>query len=155
MKQFCHLESISDFWREVKRSRGIESGHFHATTLSDPALSTAVDRLAALVADGRKTATSHLLLDFDKNAVPARKVGDYWLILDSAGRPSCVVRVNRIEVRSFHAVDAETARAEGGGDLSLDYWREVHRAYFGKQCNCWGVPWSEDLPVVSEFFERQ
>src|SRR3712207_3478872 len=99
------------FWREAQAELSIDAQHFHATTLSDPRISTAVDRLASLVSEGRKVATSHLSLDFTRSGVPARSVGDFWIIVDSAGRPACMVEVTRIEVRPFAVVDAETARA--------------------------------------------
>jgi uncharacterized protein YhfF len=153
MKQFEGSDPVLHFWLDVKRDRAIVADGFHATTLSDPAISTAVNRLAGLVAGGRKVATSHLVLDFENNGVPARAVGDHWVIVDAEGQPCCVVKVTRIETRPFFAVDEETARAEAGGDLSLDYWRDVHRTYFRKQCEQWNVAWSEDLPVVTEFLE--
>jgi uncharacterized protein YhfF len=48
-------------------------------------------------------------------------------------------------------VDAEHARLEGEGDLSLEYWREVHRAFFTETATH-ARPVDDDMPVVLERF---
>ena len=154
MMQKRRSKAVQDFWVEKRQTRAFEADSYvHATTLSDPVLSTAVDQLAELAATGRKVATSHLELDFVRNAIPFRAVGDPWVILNSKAMPRCLVRVTQILERPFSAVDEETALAEGGGDLSISYWRDAHERYFRKQCENWGEAWSPELTVITEFFE--
>jgi uncharacterized protein YhfF len=39
----------------------------------------------------------------------------------------CIVETTEVTLRMYNEVDAEFAREEGEGDLSLEYWREAHR----------------------------
>ena len=105
----------------------------------DPAMQ---DELAALVVAGRKTATC-----LAEVAGPAPTPGDRTLIEDGAGRPVCVIETLSVCRRRFDEVDESHARAEGEGDLSLRYWREVHRAYFTREGT-----FSEDMMLVCENF---
>lgn len=105
----------------------------------DPAMQ---DELAALVIAGRKTATC-----MAEGATPAPLPGARTLIEDGAGRPVCVIETISVERRRFSEVDEAHARAEGEGDLSLAYWREVHRAYFKRQGR-----FAEDMRLLCERF---
>ncbi len=44
------------------------------------------------------------------------------------------------------------AADEGEGDLSLAYWREAHRNFFGRVCARLGLDFSERIEVVAERF---
>ena len=58
-----------------------------------------------------------------------------------------------MEVLPFNQVGTEHAAAEGEGDLSLDYWRQVHWEFFGRECRNIGRKLDENMPVVCERFE--
>ena len=86
----------------------------------------AADQLLALVLAGTKRATSWSAADGAKGT----EVGGQWVIEDGRGLPRAIVETTELFVRPFDQVDADFAAAEGEGDLSLDHWREAHRAYF-------------------------
>jgi uncharacterized protein YhfF len=144
---------VEKVWRELRAAKGIEAVEFHACTFSDPAHSPNADKIGNLAVSGHKRATAHLAQDFERNGVARREPGDYWLVLNAAQAPICLVRVTGVEVKPFDQVGEETAIAEGEGDLSLEYWATVHRRYFEKQCALWGIEWREDLPTVCEYFD--
>ena len=101
------------------------------------------DELAALVIGGRKTATCLA----EATGAPVPVPGSLTLIEDGSGRPVCVIETLSTERRRFDEVDEAHARAEGEGDLSLAYWREVHRAYFEREGS-----WAPDMMLVCERF---
>jgi len=105
------------------------------------------DQLAALVVQGRKTATTGLLRDYQEEDAPLPRAGGHRYIIDSRQRPVCVVEITEVRIIPFGEVDADFARDEGEGDLSLEYWRTVHERFFG---NYGGV--TDDTPVVCERF---
>ena len=105
------------------------------------------DELAALVVRGRKTATTGLMREYEEDGDPLPQVGEHRYILDSRGDPVCVVEITEVRVVPFGEVDANFARDEGEGDLSLEHWRKVHRAFFS---NYGGV--TDDTLVVCERF---
>lgn len=117
-------------WRQLPRDR-----------LGDtPALQ---DELAALVAAGVKTASCSALQADNAGFRP----GDLSVIEDSRGHAVCVVETLAVEVVRFCDVTADFARAEGEGDLSLEYWRQAHRDYFSRNGG-----FAEDMWLACETF---
>ncbi len=110
------------------------------------------DRLLDLYFQGRKTAGSSVLEDFVSCGDPIPKVGDYWIFLDSSTNPRCILRTERISLNKFFEVPVEVALAEGEGDLSLKYWREVHAELYETQLKQWGVSNLAEATVITEYF---
>ena len=55
---------------------------------------------------------------------------------------------------SFDEVSSYHAYREGEGDLSLVYWREVHRASFITELNSIDKNFDEKMKVVCKEFEK-
>lgn len=144
---------VEKFWQRCRAEHGIDAETYHASTFADPRFATYHDSLLDLVAAGRKRATAHLALDFERNGIARRSVGDYWVILSGANEPRFLIRVTDVETRPFKEVNAAFAAREGEGDSSLAYWTKVHRDYFEQQCAEWSVAWRDDLPTVCEGFD--
>jgi len=104
------------------------------------------DELLALVLSGRKTATCGALRDYG-GAEPAPEVGRRDVVLDGAGRRAAVIETVEAIQRRFDEVDPEFARDEGEGDLSYEYWRQAHEAYFARNGG-----FSPDMILVCERF---
>ena len=111
------------------------------------------DMLASLVLQGKKTATASVyeLYELDGEELP--KVGTYSVIMDSKDHAVCIIKDTAVTVVPFRDVDEEQARFEGEGDLSLNYWRDVHRQCFSEWMSESGLVFSEDTKVVLEKFE--
>ena len=86
------------------------------------------DELVALVLTGRKTATCTTPSDPNLS-----RPGDRWVVLDGAGRPTCVIETVEITMRRYDEIDGAFAHDEGEDDRSLDAWRRAHRNYFRRQ----------------------
>lgn len=111
------------------------------------------DELLSLFLKGTKTASSTLLKDYEAAGDPLPKIGNYWMVLNKDRQPKCIVKTVRIEENKFKNVTEEIARAEGEGDLSLDYWRKVHVEFFTPFFKEWGVGDLNEEEVITEFFE--
>jgi uncharacterized protein YhfF len=109
--------------------------------------STLKDELLALVLAGKKTATCGALQDVKDAQEPMPEVGRRDVVLDGAGQPAAVIETTEVRVRRFDEVDEEFARDEGEGDLSLEYWREAHEAYFARNGG-----FEPDMELVCERF---
>lgn len=112
------------------------------------------DRLAELVLAGKKTATSSAYPIYVVENAPLQKVGEYSIILDSHENAVCIVRTTKVYVVPFDEVSSYHAYREGEGDLSLEYWREVHRAFFLTEMNAIDKNFDEKMKVVCEEFEK-
>lgn len=87
------------------------------------------DELLALALKGQKTATasSHLMYDEDEDIPYA---GAYSVVLDGQGEARAIIKTISVEVIPFNEVAEGFAYLEGEGDRSLEYWQEVHEAFF-------------------------
>lgn len=111
------------------------------------------DALAALVVEGKKTATCSWFEAHTAMDEPIPKVGEQSYVMDSRDRPVCVIESVEVEVKAFVDVDADFARDEGEGDLSYAYWRRVHEDFFLRQGLEIGLEWnSATQHVVCERF---
>jgi uncharacterized protein YhfF len=100
------------------------------------------DELLDLVIRGVKTATCST--EDEPNTSTS---GERWIVLDGRGEPACVIETIEVTYRRFPEVDAAFAYEEGEGDRSLDYWRQAHRTYFGRQGK-----FREDMMLMCERF---
>jgi uncharacterized protein YhfF len=152
-------DEVERFWQKCRRDHAIDAADCHACSLADPAiLDPSVETLdlsdhPALINARRKNGTAHLAIDFQRNGVKRRRPGDYWVILSPMGEIWCLVRIASVTEYSFNRVPQEWAEVEGEGDISLRWWRDAHRAYYQKQCDLWGIEWSEDYLVVCESWD--
>ena len=111
------------------------------------------DTLLQLYLDGTKHAGSGLVVEYTQTGEALPCVGDYWIVLDAKQTPRCIVRTTRVVGHAFRDVPEEIAIAEGEGDLSLAYWRQVHREFYAPYLECLGIDDLEQALVVTELFE--
>lgn len=72
--------------------------------------------------------------------------GGLEVVLDGCGRPGCIIRTTRVEIRRFDEIDEEFAGKEACVDLSE--WRAVHEAYFNR-LGCF----APDMKLVCQHFD--
>jgi uncharacterized protein YhfF len=113
----------------------------------------AADELVELVRGGRKRATASSLWVYQVEDEAIPQAGEFSVITDWDGRARCIIRTTSVEIVPFESVTPEFAAAEGEGDLSLDYWRQVHWAFFTRELRGTGRQPESDMPVVCERFE--
>lgn len=144
---------VAAFWAAFQHEAGgvddtlfYEAFHFG----DSPALA---DELAALVLAGRKRATAGAVWCVEAAGKRLPRPGDLSVVTTWDGTPRCVIRTTQVELLRFDAVPAEFAAAEGEGDGSLEFWRRVHAAYFGRECARIGRRFDAGMPVCCERFE--
>jgi uncharacterized protein YhfF len=135
------------------RAAGIElpAGRVRADGYGDSAELS--EELIGLIRAGGKRGGTSLLwaMQADGEELPA--VGDIEIVVDHHFEPVLVVRITRVDVVAFSAVDAGFAASEGEGDLSLAAWRKDHWAFFGRECKRIGRQPNESMPCVCSNFE--
>lgn len=110
------------------------------------------DELGALIAQGAKTATCSSVWEWEAEGQTPPGLGTLTVVLDGKGDPLCIVETVEVAVRRYNEVDADFARAEGEGDLSLAYWRDAHKRFFTRTMARIGREFSEEMPLVCERF---
>lgn len=111
------------------------------------------DELTELVRSGKKTATSSAYACYEAEEEDLPEVGETSILLDDNDDAICIMRTTKVSTVPFKDVSAEHAAKEGEGDLSLNYWREVHKDFFTEELKEIGESFSEDMLVVCEEFE--
>ena len=132
---------------EMWKASGLE-GEYSAWSFGDDA-----DQLAYLVKAGIKTATCSLLRFYHLEGETLPQAGEYNIILDSKDNAVCITRTTKVHIAEFDQVSADHASKEGEGDRTLSYWRNVHRAFFTKELQSIGEPFSGKEKLVCEEFE--
>jgi uncharacterized protein YhfF len=111
------------------------------------------DELGDLIVRDIKTATCEALWQWEVEGKPIPEVGQITIVLNGHGEPICIIEATEVTVRKYNEVDSDFAQAEGEGDFSLDYWREVHKNYFSRTLPKIGREFSDDMPLVCERFK--
>lgn len=144
--------SIGDLWERYRAANpGVPEeapAAFHFCDTKEDA-----DICAALVAEGRKSATAPSLAELRLAGDPLPKTGDLGIVTNWNGEAKALIRTCSAEIRSFSEVDEDFAQAEGEGDGSLVWWQTAHRAYYTRVLAGTGHAVNDDLQVVCERFE--
>jgi len=147
-------ETVKNYWRQFLASLPPDTPYRTRTYVAEgwgdsPEMA---DELGALIAQGIKTATCSALWEWQAKGNPIPEAGYITIALDGRGEPICIVETIEISIHKYNEVDADFARGEGEGDLSLNYWREAHRNYFSRVLPKIDREFSEDMPLVCEQF---
>ena len=154
-------EELDRFWESARhqtRTNPVPGylGTYAGEALPPPAwafggTAEQADDLLSLVLAGTKTATAGALWDYETEDEALPQVGDLHIILDGAEHPRALIETMSVEVVPFDEVDAEHAQLEGEGDLSQEFWRDVHQRFFTEFATH-DKGFSESMPVVLERF---
>jgi len=147
-------ESIENFWQKFLSAFPSDSPYRSKSYLAEGwgDSPTMADELGASIAQGTKTATCSALWEWEAEGNPIPQKGLITIALDGRGEPLCIVETVEVTVRKYNEVDADFARDEGEGDLSLNYWREAHKNYFSRVLPKVGKEFSEEMPLICERF---
>ncbi len=148
-------ENIEAYWQKFLSTLPADSPYHSKTYIAEgwgdgPEMA---DELGLLIAQGTKTGTCSALWEWEAEGDPIPEVGLVTIVLDGKGGPLCIVETMEVSIRKYNEVDADFARAEGEGDLSLAYWREAHRNFFSRVLPKIGKEFSEEMPLVCERFK--
>ena len=105
------------------------------------------DYLFNLVRIGKKTATSYLYDEKD-----TFKENEYSILTNCTGNKNVLVKSTHFRICKFCEVTEEHAIAEGEGDLSLTYWKNIHKLFFSKILAQQNQEFNENIKVVCESF---
>lgn len=108
---------------------------------------------AELVIRGIKQATATSLWWYEKNNESLPKEGDRYIITDWNGNAKAIIETTKVAPTLYSEITAEFAMIEGEGDKSLEYWKEVHQAYYTREMEPYGEIFTEDMIIICEYFK--
>jgi uncharacterized protein YhfF len=146
--------AVAAFWNRYLDT--LPAGHPHRRATPDVFSfgdsAALADELAALVAQGRKRATTSLPAEYSSEGLPLPVAGDVSIVTRSNAVPAAVIEFVEVRLMPYQAVDAAYAAIEGEGDGSLAHWQAAHRAYFRRVCESLGGRFEETTPVLCQQF---
>lgn len=107
---------------------------------------------AELIRRGLKVATCSLKYWYQFQGEPWPRQGHLQVVTDWYGNPSSIIEVTAVSECRYCDIDEEFARAEGEGDLSLAWWRQVHWQFFAAECSQLGIAMVPEIMLVTERF---
>lgn len=110
------------------------------------------NKLIGLVKVGEKKGTSSALDMYGEDEKKPEE-GDLSVITYGDGLPGCIIRTAEVRIKKYCEITEEEARLEGEGDLTLKYWRDVHRHFFKMEYEEAGKVFNEEIPVIFQRFE--
>jgi len=142
------------FWNSYIKTLSLQCLPVNPWVEAAPAGNAGItDSLLQLYLDGKKCAGSSVVEDFLTNGDPVPKVGNYWIVLNSKGEPTLILKTDKVVINKFRDVPEEIAIAEGEGDLSLNFWRMVHARFFEPNLEKWGIKHIDDATIITEYFK--
>lgn len=146
-------QTVAEYWEtfrkknQLKASEPYDAFGFGMTPV-------VIDELAELVVKDKKVGTTSAVSLYEHDE-PMPYVGALSIVLNSAEQPVAVIETTQVEKIRFDDVTPEHARLEGEGDLSLSYWRQVHKDIFESLFQSeLGRPFNGDELVIFETFKR-
>ena len=83
------------------------------------------NHLIELVKYGKKVATTYL---YNEKDLP--KIGETSIICYDDNTEACVIKTKDFKIMKFNEMTQELCKLEGEGDLSLEYWKNIHIKFF-------------------------
>ncbi len=139
-----YLESIGENTENTKKTYVVE--HFEVTKES-------ANNLLRLILEGKKRATAGCLWSYEYDNQKIFGAGDLTIVTDWDGIPGCIIQTKSAIIKKYNEITEEDAMKEGEGDLTIEYWRRVHKEYCQYECKRIGKKFEEDMPMVFEEFE--
>jgi uncharacterized protein YhfF len=88
------------------------------------------DQLVAAILSGAKTATTGLVLEYERENEPLPEVGQLLAVVDSADRRIAAIELTQVRVIRLADVDSQHVLDEGEGDQSVAEWRAGHEKFW-------------------------
>ncbi len=142
--------TVEEFWNDYLVQAEDKNKELQISMFGDE---QSCDELVSLIASGTKSAGSSLVLDYQFAGDPLPTPGTVSLVVDSKGIPVCIIEIDEVIQYKFKDVPIRVAHAEGEGDKSIEYWKRVHREFFGPSMKPLGIEDLDDAMIVTEFFK--
>jgi uncharacterized protein YhfF len=140
-----------EMWNIYTKNNNVKNKNYTAWCFGGEA--EEANELAELVVMGRKTATASAYELYKIENSPLPPVGDLNIILDTNNNAVCITETTKVYTCPFNQVSESHAFKEGEGDLSLEYWRKVHKDFFTKELSVYNLGFDENMIVVCEEFK--
>jgi len=146
-----HQKIVYEFWEKVKTVCGIEGDFTDAWGFGDTP--EVKQELLDLILEGKKRASTNLLIESELAGYPSSGVGQFHIILDGNDVPTAVIQTVSLRKAKFNDIDEDHAYWEGEEDRTVESYLKEHVKYYTRVGKTLGFIFHEDLEVEFERFE--
>ncbi len=112
------------------------------------------NRLASLVARGKKQAGSGLYYWYQEANADLPKINTKHIITDFDGKAQAIIEITKVDTIPFNQISKEYAALDMGTDIEpLKKWKKAHWVFFENTIKDNKKKLSEDMLIVCERFE--
>ncbi|WP_233267588.1 ASCH domain-containing protein [Algibacter sp. L1A34] len=109
---------------EFKTGEQPDSDYFHNNE-------TDANRLAELIVNGKKQASSNLYYFYEKANVDLPKIGAKSIVTDFDGKARAIIEIKKVDTIPFNKISKDYAELDMGTDIEpLKKWRKAHWDFF-------------------------
>jgi len=146
-----HQKIVYEFWEKVKTVCGIEGDFTDAWGFGDTP--EVKQELLDLILEGKKRASTNLLIESELAGYPPSGVGQFHIILNGNDVPTAVIQTVSLRKAKFNDIDEDHAYWEGEEDRTVESYLKEHVKYYTRVGKTLGFIFHEDLEVEFERFE--
>lgn len=139
---------FEEFWRDFLAAKGIPEDIGYGEICSFGESEAESNEQLKLIRRGKKRAT---IRPYTEGAQPPKR-GQYKIVIDWDGAPSCVIKTTGESVIPLSGITAEQAQRESGG--SPEAWQEKKTALLNS-AEQYGHEHSEDMKIIYEEFRLE
>lgn len=112
------------------------------------------DRLATLVVEGKKKASSGLYLWYKEANADLPKVGTKSIVTDFDGKARAIIESSKVDTVPFHSISKDYAQMDMGTTTEpLKKWKKAHWSFFKSAMKESGGQPTEEMLIVCEEFK--
>lgn len=108
--------------------------------------------LLDLILEGKKTATCGAVWEYEAEGISIPRPGDVWLTGDRDNKPTCLLRVETVNIVPFNHVTHDFSFLEGEDDRSHESWQREHERYFRRVLPKIGKDFDPSMDLVTVVF---
>ncbi|WP_430908874.1 ASCH domain-containing protein [Maribacter sp. 2-571] len=113
------------------------------------------DRLASLVVNGKKRASSGLYVWYEEANADLPMIGTKSIVTDFDGTARAIIEIKKVDTIPFNKISGTYAEMDMGTSIApLQKWKKAHWTFFKGALEQSGAQASEEMLVVCETFEK-
>lgn len=112
------------------------------------------NRLAELIVNGKKKASSGLYIWYKETNADLPKIGTKLIVTDFDGKAQAIIETKKVDTIPFNKISIDYAELDMGTDIEpLEKWKKAHWEFFANAIEQSGQIPTEEMLIVCEWFE--
>lgn len=113
------------------------------------------NRLAELIVNGKKKASSGLYIWYKEANADLPKIGIKFIVTDFDGKARAIIETKKVDTIPFNQISKDYAELDMGTNIEpLEKWKKAHWEFFANALEQNGQKPTDEMLIVCERFEK-